>query len=603
MKQWIRWSGLAGFIITVGLLTVFFLFAAGPLIKSSIEHFGSQAAGAKVSVNDVSLNLSPLGITVTGLEVADAEKPMENLLQFDSAIAELELAPLLLGKGIVRDLSVENLQFNSSRQESGHLEVTEEQVEEEMSQPQAEEPAGSIVNIPTADEILAREPLKTEQAGKALQDSFASHKKAISEATAQVPDGKQLDQYQSELKALLANDIKSLDDFKQRKKQLDKLKKQFKKDKSAIAAARQAISAGRKDISEKLTVLKSAPGDDISTIKSKYQLDAAGASNLSALLFGDEAGQWAEKALYWYEKIKPYLASEEDGAESEQSSEPSRTAGRFVHFPSDNPWPEFLVRRANMSAPAMDGYLKIEALDITHQQALLNRPARIVIQGQQLTNIEDLNIDITLDHRNAPGRDSATLNIKDWAVSDVDLGVAGSRLTSALVQVQGLALLSADTLQAKADAQVRKADFAGDGGTQFAKELNLALAKIDTFDINAKASGKLSSPEIELGSDLDRKLNRAFQQRLKEKQDQLEKKLQARLDEKVQSYLGGQSDDLKQLNQLDGSLDEKTDQLQQMASSKLKDYEAQQKAKAKAKAKKKQDKLKKKAEDKLKKLF
>lgn len=604
MKQWIRWSGLAGFVVVFGLIVAFFMLAAGPLIKSSIEYFGSELAGAKVSVDDVSLQFSPFGIELQQLQVADADKPMENLLQFDQAVAELELAPLLLGKSIVRELSVDNLQFNTPRTESGALEkVAEEEAVDEEAETQAEEP--SIAKLPSVDEILARESLKTEQAGRDVQQAFDSRKQQVEQATAAVPDAEALARYQRELEVLTSSDIKSLDDFNQRKKKLDQLKKQFKQDKKAVVAAKQAISDARRDLSEKLSALKAAPGQDLESIQNKYQFNASGATNVSALLFGEEAGQWAEKTLYWYEKIKPYLAS--DGSESGEAEveeiEPQRGAGRFIHFPSNDPWPEFLIRKAHLSAPMLGGQMLIEATDVTHQQAVLGRPTLVVIQGEALTDIQELAIEATLDHRQAPGKDSVTLDMKDWNLKGVNLGVAGAEIESALVQVQGLALVSGDQLQAKADAQLGQTQFAGQGKTQFAKEMLRALASIDQFTIESSATGELTSPEVKFGSDLDRKLNKAFKQRLKQKQGELEAKLQSRLDDKMQSYLGDYADDLKALNQLDGSLDEKTEQLTQMAEKQLDDYQAQQKAKADKELKKQEKELENKLNDKLKSFF
>ena len=605
MKQWIRWSGLIGFVVTLAGLMAFLLFAAGPIIKSSIEHFGSQAAGAKVSVEDVHVSLSPLGVTLDNLEIADADKPMENLIQLDQAVAQLELAPVLLGKGIVKDLSVNNLQFNTPRSESGKLEITDEmdsdthdsEASADGADGAAKDSPPSIASVPSVDEILAREPLKTEQAGQDVQQEFDDSKASIDQATAAVPDSKQLARYEDELKALLSTDIKSLDDFKQRKQQLDALKKQFRQDKDAVSQAKAVISNSRRELAEKLSELKKAPGQDVATIKGKYQLDAQGAANLSALLFGNEAGEWANKALYWYEKVKPYLASdEEEVADASTSAAAQRATGRFIHFPSDDPWPEFLIRKATMSAPMLGGSLEINALDMTHQQDVLGRPAHITLQGQQLTDIEDLNIDVVLDHRQGVNRDNVTLTVKDWTVRDINLGIAGSKLDSALFQVQGLAVVSSGTLQAQADAQVSQAQFGGQGKTSFAKETNLALAKINQFNINAKANGSITSPDVELGSDLDKRLNQAFKQRLKDKQNELERKLEKRLQEKMQSYLGDYSDDLQQLNSLDSSLDEKTAELQKMADSKLEDFEAQQRAKAQAKAKAEEEKAKRKLE-------
>lgn len=601
MKQWIRWSGLIGFVVTLSAIVAFLLLAAGPLIKTTIEHFGSQAAGAKVSVDDVSIQLNPLGVRLEVFQVADAEKPMENLIQFDQALAELELAPLLLGKAIIRDLSVDNLQFNRPRTDSGVLEDEPEELQQQdktSDSDATDNTTSDIAQLPSVDEILAREPLLTEQAGKDVQQAFADSQSNIEQATVAVPGSDALARYQDEVNTLFSTDITSLDDFKQRKKKLDELKKQFNKDKQAVAEAKRAIQLSRQDLTEKLTALKQAPGQDVSTIKNKYQLNADGATHISALLFGEQAGEWAEKALYWYEKVKPYLVTGSDSAEDADQAEAQRDSGRFVHFPSADPWPEFLVRYARMSAPMLGGALAIEMQDLTHQQGVLGRPTSVTIQGEQLRDIEDLSIEMVLDHRAAIHRDNMTLNIKDWTVRDINLGIAGSQLDSALIQVQGLAVVSAGQLQAQADAQASDAQFAGSGKTTLAKETNLALAQIDRFTMNAKARGELTAPEVDLGSDLDDKLNQAFQRRLKDKQAELEAKLEARLQAKVQSYLSGYSDDLAQLNALDGSLDDKRAELQNLASSKLDDYEAQQRAKAEAKVKAKEAEAKRKLAEK-----
>ena len=55
MTKWIRWSGLAGFIIVSALIVCFWLFAAGPLTKLAIESFGSRALGAKVDVSKIKI--------------------------------------------------------------------------------------------------------------------------------------------------------------------------------------------------------------------------------------------------------------------------------------------------------------------------------------------------------------------------------------------------------------------------------------------------------------------------------------------------------------------------------------------------------------------
>lgn len=627
MKQWIRWSGLAAFIVISLVLVALFWFVAGPLIEKGIESFGSDAADAKVEVDSVSLSLSPLGFVIHGLTVADSRKPMTNVLQLDKATAELELAPLFLGKAIISDLAVDNLQFGTARTTSGALEkkaVKEDEAEQVAAQEEAAS-SFSSVDLPSAEEILARESLRTEQAGTEFQQSYSSNKNAVDNALSNVPDDKALSQYEQEIKALTSGSFKSLDDFKARKKKLDELKARFKNDKAAIATAKKAVAEARSDISDKLKALKAAPGEDLDSIRGKYQLSAGGAANVSALLFGEEAGEWAEKALYWYEKVKPYLAKDESDSAAEEESPKAPRDGRFVHFPSDNPWPGFLLRNAQLTASTASGNLLISAQDITSEPRVLGRPTRVLINGSGLKQVEDMSVDIVLDHRKTPGTDTLTLNIKDWQLHDMNLGVAGAKLASSLVQVQGLAVVSQGKLNAQSDAQFGRTQFSSKGKTTFAKELGLALAKVQQFDVNAKASGKITSPDFSLGSDLDKQLNAAFGARLKDKQAELEAKLQARLEQKLQSYIGDYGGKLGEFNQLDGTLDQRLNKVSELAGQNLEDYQAQkerearekserekaeakakldaEKAAAKAEAERKKKEAAEKAKDKLKNLF
>ncbi|MCD8523978.1 MAG: TIGR03545 family protein [Saccharospirillaceae bacterium] len=628
MKQWIRWSGLAAFIAVSLILAVVFLLVAGPLIEKGIETFGSDAAEAKVEVDSVSLSFSPLGFAIHGLTVADSRNPMSNVLQLDKATAQLELAPLFLGKAIIRDLSVDNLQFNTARSTSGALEKAAEQ-EEAVAEPRAEkDQSSSVLNsveLPSVDDILAREPLRTEQAGNAFQQSYSNHKKAVDDALGKVPDDQALKAYEQELKALTSGSFQSLDDFKARKKKLDELKARFKQDKAAITTAKNALADARNDISDNLKALKAAPGEDLENIRNKYQLSAGGAANMSALLFGEQAGEWSEKALYWYEKVKPYLAKDEAGTATEEDSPKAPRDGRFVHFPSDNPWPGFLLRNAQLTASTASGNMLINAQDITSEPAVLGRPMRIHINGSGLKQVEDLSADIVLDHRKTPGTDTLTLNIKDWQLRDMNLGVAGASLASSLVQVQALAVVSQGKLNAQGDAQFVRTQFSSQGKTTVARELGLALAKVQQFDVNAKASGNITAPEFSLGSDLDKQLNAAFGARLSEKQAQLEAKLQTKLEQKLQSYIGDYAGKLGEFNQLEGSLERRLNKVSELAGQNLEDYQAQkerearekaeleqakakarldaEKAAAKADAERKKKEAEEKAKEKLKKLF
>ena len=610
MLKWIRWSGLIGFVVVVALFAVFFIFAAGPLARMAIESVGSSVAGAKVEVDDVSFTLSPVGFELGRMTVANSDQPMENLLEFQSAAATVDLAPLLMGKGIIRDLSVNGLQFNTERSESGALEVEQSSTDSAAAESADEDGVGQqlAANLPSAEEILERENLKTQAAGEAFQQTFDTRQQQLDEALAAVPDDARLKEYQEQLNAITSGKITSLEDFNQRKQKLQALRDQFKADKKAVNTAKDLIGETRVEVTQRLKDLKAAPGQDLAAIKDKYQLNATGAANLSGLLFGDEAGEWATQALFWYEKIKPYLASGSDEAEEEEYLRPD---GRYVHFPTDDPWPEFLIRHTAMSASTSAGDLAITGTDLTHQQKVLGRPARIDIDGKGLRTVEALTANITLDHTRSPSRDTLTLDASKWQLDSVNLGLGDTQLERASADVQGMAQVvtnsDGDQLDARLEGQFGDTEFSSSGQTTFAKELTSALQSISSFNIDARAKGALQSPSIEFGSNLDSQLSAAFNKRLKAQQDKLEARLQSKLNDKINEFAGPYADDLQALNDNDQKLTDKLAQLEDMARAELADYVEQQKQQAKDKAAEKAseqtDKLKDQAKDKLKSLF
>ena len=426
-----RWWGLIVFVVIFGGGAAFFIFAAGPLAKLSIEKGGTMVNGALVEVESASVTFNPLGLKITGLQITDEAQPMRNVLEFKQAIAELELAPLLIGKGIIRELSVDGLVFDTARKTSGAVEKPK--VDEKPKEPGVIESALADVELPSAKEILANEKLTTDDAGAAFKESYATNKAQIDEKLKLVPDDSALKAYEEEIKAITGAKIKTLDDFKQAKKQLDDVKQRFKQDQEAVAEARETIKTGRKEIETALRELKDAPGKDLASIRNKYQLNADGASNLTATLFGSEAGEMAAKTLYWYEKIKPYLAGSDDDEETtakKVEEKRVRDAGRYIHFATNDPWPSALLRHSHMTARIPAGTIAIEATDITHQPKVLGRPAVIKAEGAELHSMDTLNINIVSDHSKSPGNDSIKLNISNWQPDGLKLGMGDIKLTS-----------------------------------------------------------------------------------------------------------------------------------------------------------------------------
>jgi uncharacterized protein (TIGR03545 family) len=642
MKKWIRWSGLVGFVSVVTLVAVFWLFALGPLIKMAVEKYGSDAVGAQVNVADISLGFSPLSLTITGVQVADKDAPMENIVSFDTAVATLEPFPLLLGKAIIPDVKLTGVTMCSVRNYSGALVAEKskpksdnnesDSSESESDSKKSDEQQVESKALPSADEILEREKLLTMIYGEAFEGAYQQRKKEIDDALANLPSEKALKNYETDLNRILKGKFKDVDDFKQRKKELDALKAQFKKDKQSIADAKRAISEGKSDLKQKWSQLKGAPKQDLANLKGKYTIDGAGASNLAALLFGDDAGGYAETALGYYEKVRPLMIDDEAKADTKALKD-KRLDGRFIHFETDRPLPDFWIKTLSftMALPAMAkgsdsmGQVAVKVKDITHQQDVIDAPTRLWATGQNLKRIKSLKLTGLLELRTSPGKDSFDLNVEGWNLSNMKLGLAGLKLVSSNLQVQANAVFSDGEMNTVGNGLFKQSKFDSKDRTTLAKEMVAALKNVDQFKVTAVAKGELTDPDVNLKSDLDSQLNKAFDKRIDQKQAELENQLKKKLNDKLLSYGGDYTEQLKDLNLIEGSLGSKSDSLEKLGKTKLSSYEDQlkaeskakadakkakakeksdaKKAKAKADAEKKKKELERKAKEKLKKLF
>ena len=611
MTKWIRWSGLIGFSTVVVLIAGFWLFALGPLMKMAVEKFGSDAVGAQVNVDDISLGFSPLSLTIKGVQVADKDAPMENIVSFETAVATLEPFPLLLGKAIIPEMKLTGVAMGTARSRSGALVLTDvikSDASEDKKETAAEqekqvsESSLDAKTIPSADEILARETLLTVTQGEAFETAFETHKKSIDQAVSELPTEKTIKGYEAQLNSILKGKFKDVDDFKQRKKDFKALQSQFKKDKAAISTAKRVISEGKSDLKQKWSQLKSAPKQDMANLKGKYTLDGAGASNLAALLFGDDAGGYAETALSYYEKVRPLMVDDEAKADK-QASKDKRLDGRFIHFETDRPLPDFWIKTLSftMALPEFPkdsgsmGQVAVKVVDITHQQDVIDAPTRLWANGQNLKNMKSLKLTGVLEHRASPGNDSFDLVVEDWKLSNIKLGLAGLKLVSSNTYVQANASFSNGEMNVMGNGLFKQSMFASKDRTVVAREMVAALKNVNEFTVSATATGELTDPDVSLKSNLDNQLNKAFDKRMDQKQVELELKLKSKLNDKLLSYAGDYESELKSLGLTESSLGNKTESLEQLGKTKLSSYEDQLKAEAKAKADAKKEKAKAKA--------
>ncbi len=610
--SWIRWQGLIGFAVIVGIFIALGYLITGPYLKYAIEDYGTEAVGAKVELQSARLSLEPFGFQLKNFQMTNANKPMTNLMEFERAEASVELIKLLMGQVVIKELALEGMQFNTPREKSGAIKKTSSEPGQAGGENTGEQGgiAGVKDSIPSVDEIMAREPLLTLQRKAELEQAYKEEKAKIDAAIEALPEKDAIKNYRQRIDQLTKNDIKSLEDALARKKALDQIKKDIKNDKAAIKTASNQLQTSKDRLQNQTALLKQAPKEDLQNIKSKYQLSGEGASNITRLLFGDQAGDWADMALQGYEQIEPYMGESEGtekGDAEEIPEENIRAEGRYVHFPTHDPIPDFLLRKARLeiilNTESVKGALKGELRDLTTQPEIIQRPAKLELSGAGLQGLERVEINGVFNHIDTANPvDTVDFKIQGIALKEKPLG-GNDKLELSLAKsnlnILGQVKLENRQIQGQVDSRFTNAQFIGQGKDSWAKELVALLKKIENFTIQTHLSGKLKDFDVDVSSDLDNQLKAAMKTRITDKKSELEAKLMARLNAELAGTLKTSDTELGSLDSQQLQLSGDINQLDDMLKAQVKSYQDAQKKKVEEKKQEEVDKLKEDLKEKL----
>ena len=181
--------------------------------------------------------------------------------------------------------------------------------------------------------------------------------------------------------------------------------------------------------------------------------------------------------------------------------------------------------------------------------------------------------------------------IKDKKIT-IEMAQATLNATASLQRVSGVP-------SGVGNAHYTSVKFNNEGHNSFSREMAAAIAKVNRFDV--EASFEKSVDNLRLSSDLDNKISKAINARLKAKQDELEQELKLAVQNELNKAL--EKNKLDSFINAEQGLDKQLADIENLLKQELDSYADQEKAKQKKKADKALDKEQDKLKDKLKSLF
>ncbi|WP_448211482.1 TIGR03545 family protein [Colwellia sp. MEBiC06753] len=592
--RYIRWQGAIAFIVISALILGILLLASGPVAKMLIEKYGAEYTGAEVNVEKVSVALMPLTLTIDGLQATDPKKPSNNMVSFNQALASVEFWPLIFGKTIIDQLTVESLAFGQTRASIGEV----------YRQPEETDDAGQSFNwlddiqqnLPSPKELLANANLKTVKRAQAFEQTYQQQRTDFKNIKQQLPDAEKLKSYEKRVEALADVKVKTLEDLEKIKTEFDQLKQEFKKDKAQVKSVQEQVVAAKHQITEELTALKNAPSEDWQDISSKYQLDTIESEDFAHLLFGEKAREYYQWADIIFEHVKP-LINNKSGEEPTSAPVDSGSKGRFVYFDEENPTPSFWLKKADISMAQGEATYIANLTNITHQHWLIGQRSTVKVAADNKANIGavKLNSDFAFDSNQLLSANS-DWNVAEFPLNNIEIQQSSKfnlNLVSALLKVAGNMSIDQGQLSFNSDFALMKNQFTGGAESKLANVLIDTLKNTPSLSMDLSATGNWLSPSWQLSSDLNGLLAGAFKQQASAKLTEFKQKLQVGLNAKLGDSLSLAEGEYAQLLDLETLISDSDKALENLANS---DVVKQQKKRLEEKAK---DKLK----DKLGKLF
>jgi uncharacterized protein (TIGR03545 family) len=560
----LRPPGLVVFGIFVLLVGIAWWLYADTLVQHAVEATGESIVGAKVDVASVDLRPTEGSIRLTGLQVANPDAPMTNLVEAGDIVVDLMLGPLLEKKVVVQNLVVTGVRFNTPRQTSGALENPDpesgalwRQVNGWADQARAQIPSFSLQSLTgvVRTGAISADSLRTVQyARQVLARADSMRTSWQSQLTALDPRPRidsvravvaRLEAFRPTL--LNAPQIPGLiRDGRATLSGVTSLQSQ-------VAALDDQVKAGISSLKIGSDVIADLRAQDLSYARGLLNIPSLDAPTISPAIFGGTALTWMKPVLYWAQTAQRFLPP---GLDPRRRPGPkrARAPGTTVEFPGRATYPAFLLQQGELGVQLggtglAAGDYTAHIRELTSAPALVGKPMEISLERRQgAQGPRGLSLAAVLDHTGAVPRDSATLSLSGVGLPEIDLGALGGRLglgqgqsTFSLRRVGDQIDASLDWVSTELDwvtpqgFDLQQASRAAFGTADWARGLVWrTLTGIDRVELGMALHGSLQSPSLSVTSNIGDQVAASLKRELGQQVADAEARLRQEVDQRIQ---------------------------------------------------------------------
>ncbi|MDR0747693.1 MAG: TIGR03545 family protein [Helicobacteraceae bacterium] len=540
-----RWWGLLIFLALAVLLALALFFLSDRLIKTELENALSKPIGYHVTIDRLKTSLSPLGITIEGVQIPDSKDAQKNSVEIGHIGFSLDIAYLLHKKVLINELTATGIMLETDRKNAAVKEKVEEEkkVEIDKREPSAVETFMSDIarDIPDAKTLLKKEQLETKTVG----EKTVKRLKEISGFWSKTADTK----FNKKVYEQLKNEYKSLETraktIKNEKaivallSDTDAFLKKVRAQKEEYAGLIEQFESDRSEAKRLLKELADLPKEDFERLKRKYSFDFDGALNISEMILGNDITTSISTVIDWYQRMKPYIDQVKEikaAANGEPLPKPERGKSRVVVYKEWEPKPKFWLKTAGFDLTTAEKNLyEVTLKNATENQAITKVPLTASAKSARVKGFDVLSLVWTHD-RIKKEVDSFTL---DWTGIDKK-GFKKDKFffAPAKLDLKLSGKIESGELDAKGKLAFRNTALGIENAkSEVEKILAATLVGINRFDIDMKLWDNPFFPKSSFSTDLDSQLKKRFKQALSARLNLFEAELKASLEAEAKTLL------------------------------------------------------------------
>ncbi len=644
----IRLNILIPFTIICILTFIYFHFFFDFNLRKGFEWAGYKAVGAEVNINRLETSFFKASLYIRGVEITDADKPRQNILEIGEIRWSMSWDALLRGKILINEAVIENIQFATAREFPGKvapptppqkpgpgmLEQEAQKLKEEAIAKAQQNYADNMLGDLAA--ILGGTDAHT-QLGK-IESSLASKKKAQEieldiktkqkiwdEKLKTLPQGKEIQALSDRLNKIKTKDFKTPQELQASLQEFDAVLKQGDSFYKQIGTTGQDLDKDLKKIDADIKELDLLIKSDVKALEARFRIPAINTKELTRALFNKYLGKYVAKINRYRAMAEKYIPpkyiNKITGKNKAGAVDPNdvpiqphpREDGISYEFGRKNSYPLLWIKKAAISSQAgmspKSGNILGQILDISSNQSLTGHPTVMTINGDFPTEqIKDLLLKLVLDNTKVDSLITYQVSVGSYPIKEADLVNSsdvkiGLKSATGKLNIEGQ-LKALRELKMNLNNQFTTVDF-----DISAKDENIdsilkkTFAELPLITLTGNASGYLPSISFDvtsnLGSELEKSLRKQVETKIAEAHRQIT--------EYVNREVGKQRDQIDaQVKQIREQVDSEVKKIQSQLNTQKKQAEGkadQAKKDAESQARKKLGEQGQKAVDDLKKKF